>query len=294
MILYQKIRKIVIATLIGSCSTAFAQGEKPRNVTLEEFVYTGNGCPQGSISSVLSADKQSFSIIFNDFSAEATTAGERDRKVCNVRFKFNAPRWQYAVFGMQYRGYAFVEGRARVKQLTSYKLDRDSDFIRFNPEIFPRGHDDDYLLSFEVPLSNLKWSTCYGARKNLNVKTALVAAVPEARSGNGYIGVDSLDGSLGQDLTLENLLIWRRCQNQGNVGYVAICKATVANGKMVMAKATGKRPQHALKKARKKAHNRAQKKCDKINLRRSLKNKPPINCNIKPAGCSTPEKLQDL
>src|SRR5690348_6670063 len=77
---------VAVALLfLGSSLPVFAQSA-PDGLRLGDPRLGGTGCPQGSVSTVLSPDGQSLSLIFEQFSLEVggTTGRKTDQKFCHV------------------------------------------------------------------------------------------------------------------------------------------------------------------------------------------------------------------
>src|SRR4051812_18628969 len=78
------------------------------DISLGMPAYGGNGCPQGTASAVLSPDRKSLSILFDQFQAEAgrTTGQTVDRKSCNLAIPVHIPQGvSIALFKIDYRGF---------------------------------------------------------------------------------------------------------------------------------------------------------------------------------------------
>ena len=73
--------------------------------------YGGNGCPAGTASVVVSEDRQTMSVLFDRFLAEAgTTTGRRiDRASCNLRIPMRLDAgYSVALIAVDYRGFNAV------------------------------------------------------------------------------------------------------------------------------------------------------------------------------------------
>ncbi len=76
-----------------------------------EVHYGGNGCPNGSASVVLTDDRRTISILFDQFKAEAgNTTGKRvDRANCNLRIPMQVdPGYAVALIKVDYRGFSSI------------------------------------------------------------------------------------------------------------------------------------------------------------------------------------------
>ena len=86
--------KTILATsflLLGATQVAMAGHLS--NVSIQKVGYAGNGCPAGSAEIILSADKKTASVIFDDYIVEAGGQGQRtfNRKKCDIAFGLKVP-----------------------------------------------------------------------------------------------------------------------------------------------------------------------------------------------------------
>ena len=104
-----------LSVLLVSAGAFAAEDEPDRSdVHVSGFRYSGNGCRSGSVTESLSSDARALTLIFSDFWVEAggDTRPKQNRS-CNLNFDISAPEgWQYSVFSLQFRGYAFLEAGA--------------------------------------------------------------------------------------------------------------------------------------------------------------------------------------
>ena len=205
-------RKIISATigaagLLICSSNAFAFfGEAPQGVYVRSMSYGGSGCPQGSVGKTISSDGSSFTLIFDEYIAEAGYDIPRSagRKTCQVTMDIRVPRgYQYSIATLDTRGYVSLDRGARAYQKSTYYFDRfyEGTFVtNFRGPI-----DEDYTVTDEVELeSGGVWSPC-GSNRLLNIKTEI--GVRGRRGNEGMLTVDSLDGYVKQIYGLR----WRAC-----------------------------------------------------------------------------------
>ena len=127
----------------------------------------------------------------------------------------------------------------------------------------PGAMDDNYLESFDIPLSSMQWSTCR-RRQNLQVDTTIRLRTPQ--NSSAYITVDSIDGSITNQLGI----IWRNCDPKQRMNFVAICTQKrqwmrnnrLRQGRSVV-RAVGKTRPIALQKAKDKAAKRCSTRAQK-------------------------------
>lgn len=75
---------------------------------VQSITYDGSGCPQGSVGSSFANDRQSFTLIFDQFVASMGPGVTRDeaRKHCELDVELKSPDgWKWAVVETTARGY---------------------------------------------------------------------------------------------------------------------------------------------------------------------------------------------
>ncbi len=169
--------------------------------------YGGNGCPGGSVSTTLSPDQKSLSVLFDQYVAEAggATGKSLDRKSCNVAVPVHIPQgWSVSVFQVDYRGFRSIpvggNGQFRVEYFFAGAR---------GPVLgqsFYGGEDGDYLLTHNLVASAMVWSPC-GADTNLRINSS-VQARTNRRMDTALATVDTIDVKSGLVFSLQ----WRRCQ----------------------------------------------------------------------------------
>ena len=86
---------LMTVAAVGALSVAAAANAQinPDDISLGEPGYGGTGCPSGSVSTTLSPDAKSLSLIFDQY--QVSTGGETgrtfDRKSCNVAIPVHVP-----------------------------------------------------------------------------------------------------------------------------------------------------------------------------------------------------------
>ncbi|MBX2810693.1 MAG: DUF4360 domain-containing protein [Myxococcales bacterium] len=171
------------------------------SVQITDFIHGGNGCPQGSVVSVLTPDKQTLSILHSEFVAE-TGASRFDRKSCNLALSVSVPQGiTVALIGYDYRGFAAIP-RAR----GSRGMFRSEYFFAgsrgpVSSVNFEAGTLTDFIIEDDFPLEEVVWAPC-GRDVNLRSNTSIVTIGSDA-----YLAVDTLD----IDASVVYQLQWKFC-----------------------------------------------------------------------------------
>ena len=197
---FQLFLSTVTTTLI--MSQAFAD-----DIHLGTPNYGGNGCPQGTASATLSPDRQSLSILFDSYIAEAGghTGLNVDRKSCNIAIPVHVPQgYSISVFKVDYRGYTFVPagGSARFNVEYFFAGQRGPSMAR----TFPGFVNNNYLISNNIAASAMVWSGC-GESVNLRINSSMMALTNSSKAQT-LATVDSTDIKSGLIYHLQ----WRQCR----------------------------------------------------------------------------------
>lgn len=194
-----------LASLAALGALAIAAPVRADDISLGIPGYGGSGCPSGSVSTTLSPDQKSLSLLFDEYqvSAGGTTGRSFDRKSCNVAIPVHVPHgMSVAVLAVDYRGYNHLPSRAQ---------------SQFNVEYFFAGGrgpayrrsfygqlDSDYTITNELVAQSLVWSPC-GADVNLRTNSSM--RVGTVNNAEASASVDSEDINAAIVYHLQ----WRTC-----------------------------------------------------------------------------------
>jgi hypothetical protein len=183
-------------------------GEAPATgVQITGVSYAGSGCNAGTVASVLSSDLSTLTLLYDSFVAQA---GEglnpaAYRKNCQLNVGLKYPQgWQYSVFKVDYRGYAYLQkGDKGVCKATYY-------FSGFSNQISSTltlngPYDDNYLKTDQFGIETTVWSPC-GQEGFLNVNSE-VRLTPIDNKKTALLTVDSTDLKFSQ----VHYLQWQKC-----------------------------------------------------------------------------------
>ena len=185
-------KTVLATTALLLAAMQSAQAHPPLiGVTLTDVGYGGNGCPAGSASVTLAADKKSVSMLFDDYTAEAGAPGERtrSRKKCDIAFSLKVPNGiSVSMVDADYRGFLDLPHGAKARFTRDYFFaGTRGPRLRANW----RGQmDDDFLIKDRLGVFAQTWSAC-GADVILRSKTA--AYVSTRRGREAMMTVDSVD-----------------------------------------------------------------------------------------------------
>lgn len=199
------IKTFSIAALAAAGVLAAAGAASADDIRLGEPGYGGTGCPSGSVSTTLSPDQKSLSLIFDEYAVEAggSTGRTFDRKSCNVAIPVHVPQgYSLSVLSVDYRGFNHLEGRSSSQFNVEYFFagGRGPAFRRD----FRGPLDSDYLIQNTITAEGVVWSAC-GADVNLRTNSSM--RVNSVGRAPAMATVDSEDVSAA----LVYHLAWRRC-----------------------------------------------------------------------------------
>lgn len=184
--------KSVLATsaLLIAASQSVSAGSVS-NVQIQNVGYAGNGCPAGSASVVLSPDKQSVSVLFDEYIAEAGGPGQRtfDRKKCDIAFGLKIPSGISVSFiDADYRGFNDLPRGARASFTRDYFFagSRGASLTKN----WNGSRSNDFHIKDRLGVYANVWSAC-GADVIMRSKTS--ATVRTSRGREALMMVDSAD-----------------------------------------------------------------------------------------------------
>lgn len=202
-------KKLLMLLGILTLTSTASANPNPNDVYLGEPGYGGNGCPQGTASTVLSPDQKSLSILFDDYYVEAG-GGARSRRIarksCNIAIPVHVPQgWSVSIIDIDYRGYnSLPRGAQSTFNVEYFFAGRRGPKIS---ETFRGSLDDEFMVTDKLGVGALVWSSC-GADVNLRVNTSMMVRT-NSRKDEALSTVDSADFKAGLVYHLQ----WKRCRS---------------------------------------------------------------------------------
>lgn len=204
---------------VGVVTPSHAQGPDPDSVYVQSITYEGSGCPQGSVGMSLANDRQSFTLIFDQFVASMGPGVSREeaRKRCELDVELKAPDgWSWAVVETTARGYVQLPADVRAEselQYSSHEGRHVNNGRLSEDEEFRGPVSKDYLLTNTSPRTAINWSRC-GGTNHLYITAEVSLKARHGTTPQAQITMDSIDGKV-QSGELESRrgiqLVWQRC-----------------------------------------------------------------------------------
>jgi len=190
----------LVAILSG---TAFAQDAN--DIYLGEPDYGGSGCPDGTVSTILSDDAQSLSVLFDEYIAETDGKRRRARSSCNIAVPVHVPQgWSVSLIGIDYRGYAEIPNKGKGVFSVEYFFAGHKG-PKYS-KTFKGGYEDDFMIDNDLLVGALVWSKC-GTDVILRANTSLRTQKRKTTDWEAYMALDSADFDAGILYKLQ----WRSC-----------------------------------------------------------------------------------
>ncbi|KAJ3269048.1 hypothetical protein HDV01_001917 [Terramyces sp. JEL0728] len=192
-----------------------SNGPDPSQITIKSISYAGTGCPAGSVSSVLSTDATTFTMIMSSFVASSGpgTKITDSRKNCQINLNLHYPSgFAYSIASVTYRGYVQIPDGITATQSALYYISGQTQQIS-SQTVFSAASDQDYTANDQIPIASMVWSPCGAVLPgNINTQVKLGLSTPPKAgitlaNTPAQITVDSIDGSVQQIYSL----VWKTC-----------------------------------------------------------------------------------
>jgi hypothetical protein len=180
--------------ILVSARIASAQGPDPNQVYIQSIAYGGSGCPAGSVGQSIADDRQSFTLIFDQFVASQgpSVPITENRKNCLLNVNLHVPNgFAYSIGTVDYRGYVQLPAGVTAKQSASYSFAGLPVQVNSSTS-FTGPVAKDYLNRDSLEFGTFAWSPCGAvAPVNINAQVRLSGGTSSAQ-----ITTDSVDGKV--------------------------------------------------------------------------------------------------
>lgn len=195
--------KLILLSLIAAAGFQ----AKADDIHISAPSHGGNGCPQGSLTSVVSKKNDLLSLRFNDYEAQAGKSNGKkfERKTCNIAVPVSVPDgWSVAILKGNYRGYLEVPDEATAEFQSEHFMAGPSSPTTgpvvkkvFDGPVLGR-----YRIEQKPATKDLVWSAC-GEDVNLRINSSMMVTTNAAKE-DVYANVDKIGISFH--------LQWKKCK----------------------------------------------------------------------------------
>lgn len=166
-------------------------------VTITEVRYSGDGCPEGSVSVEFNKDRTAFTLVFGEYAASLgyVTTWATVQKSCAIEVDLHVPEdYRDPVAAVDYRGYVHLGYGVEGLQRTEYSYSDLEPVVRESR--FRGPVEEDYVRrdTFDHP-----WATGTGPQSIILDTGIDVAQVEDGADQLGMILVGNIDFYLYED-----------------------------------------------------------------------------------------------
>jgi hypothetical protein len=200
-----------VSAIAATAFAAVATAQAPTGVTIQRANTSGNGCPQGTVSALISPDRSYVTFGFDSFQA---TIGPRSppadkQKNCQIHLDLRYPSgFQVSLVTATYHGYARLDAGVTANFISSYYFSNAASNTASSRSTLSGAEYANgitYTKEDQIQNASLVWSPC-GANGILNVNNR-IALTSRDTNAEGEISNDDATIKFEQILRLS----WRRC-----------------------------------------------------------------------------------
>ncbi|KAH8753823.1 hypothetical protein F5883DRAFT_607951 [Diaporthe sp. PMI_573] len=187
-------------------------GPDPSQITIAAASFSGNGCPQGTVSTSFSSDKTVVTFGFDAFQTyigPGTVVADRTKN-CQLHLTLNYPGgFQFAVLDSTYHGYAQLDTGVTGTFLSTYYFSQDATATTTTRTSISGGGlwaaGQVYTKNDQIPTASIIYSPC-GAQGILNINNR-IALTSTNSSASGSVTDDDATVAFTQQVHLN----WQKC-----------------------------------------------------------------------------------
>lgn len=205
---------LVAATPIAQVSSdGWADGPDPKQIQINSVSFSGNGCPQGSVSTSISPDKTVITFGFDRFQTyigPGVSPAEKTKN-CQLHLNLKYPGgFQFSVVESTYHGYAQLDKGVTGTFYSTYYFSQDASATTTTQTSISGGgiwaQGQVYTKADKIPTASYIYSPC-GASGILNVNNR-IALTSTNSSASGTVSDDDATVAFTQQVNLN----WRTCK----------------------------------------------------------------------------------
>jgi hypothetical protein len=200
-----------VAQVVGN--DGWANAPDPKQIQIDKAGFSGNGCPQGSVSTSISPDKTVVTFGFDRFQTYIGPGYDPTAKTknCQLHLSLKYPSgFQFAVVESTYHGYAQLEKGVTGTFYSTYYFSQDAKATTTTQTSIAGGGiwetGQVYTKADRIPTASYIYSPC-GAAGILNVNNR-IALTSSNRTAIGEITNDDATVAFTQQVNIA----WRTCK----------------------------------------------------------------------------------
>ncbi|KAL1874345.1 hypothetical protein VTK73DRAFT_477 [Phialemonium thermophilum] len=191
----------------------WADGPDPNEIQIQSATFSGNGCPQGTVSTSISPDKTVITFGFDGFQTYIGPGYNPTEKTKNCQLHLNLKYpggFQFAVVDSTYHGYAQLDPGVTGTFYSTYYFSQDASATTTTQTSITGGgiwqDGQVYTKADTVPTASYIYSPC-GANGILNINNR-IALTSNNRSATGLLTDDDATVAFTQQIHLN----WKTCK----------------------------------------------------------------------------------
>ncbi|KAM7188399.1 protein of unknown function (DUF4360) domain containing protein [Rhypophila sp. PSN 637] len=205
---------LVAASPIAQVSSdGWADGPDPKQIQIVSVSFSGNGCPQGSVSTSISPDKTVITFGFDRFQTyigPGVSPAEKTKN-CQLHLNLKYPGgFQFSVVESTYHGYAQLDKGVTGTFYSTYYFSQDAPATTTTQTSISGGgiwaQGQVYTKADKIPTASYIYSPC-GASGILNVNNR-IALTSTNSTATGTVSDDDATVAFTQQVNLN----WRTCK----------------------------------------------------------------------------------
>ncbi|KAK4237878.1 hypothetical protein C8A03DRAFT_44292 [Achaetomium macrosporum] len=200
-----------IGPVVGN--DGWADGPNPSDIQIVAATFSGNGCPQGTVSTNISPDKTVITFGFDEFQTYIGPgiSPTQKSKNCQLHLSLKYPGgFQFSILESTYHGYAQLEPGVTGTFYSTYYFSQDASATTTTQTSITGGgiweQGQVYTKSDKIPTASYIYSPC-GANGILNINSR-IALTSSNSSASGSITNDDATVAFTQQLNIQ----WRACK----------------------------------------------------------------------------------
>ncbi|KAK3331215.1 hypothetical protein B0H66DRAFT_92987 [Apodospora peruviana] len=208
---------LVAASPLGQIASpdGWADGPDPKQIQIVSVSFSGNGCPQGSVSTSISPDKTVITFGFDRFQTyigPGFSAAEKSKN-CQLHLNLKYPGgFQFSVVESTYHGYAQLDPGVTGTFYSTYYFSQDASATTTTQTSISGGgiwaQGQVYTKADKIPTASYIFSPC-GASGILNVNNR-IALTSSNTTATGEVTDDDATVAFTQQVNLN----WRTCNKK--------------------------------------------------------------------------------